>query len=77
LKSCNSYRLSEDQIKKLKNIKFIFSEKDKLARFNPDNILIKMVKEDDITMLDDVGHFPYYENPNQLNEEFINIIKTI
>jgi len=77
LKSCNSYRLSEDQIKKLKNIKFIFSEKDKLARFNPDNVLVKMAKEEDITMLDDVGHFPYYENPHQLNEEFINIIKTI
>ena len=36
-----------------------------------------MAKEEDITMLDDVGHFPYYENPQQLNEEFINIIKTI
>ena len=77
LKSCNSYRLSEDQIGKLKNIKFIFSEKDKLARFNPDNVLVKIANEDDITILDDVGHFPYYESPKQLNTEFINIIKTI
>tara|TARA_B100001175_G_scaffold210720_1_gene178982 strand:- start:4899 stop:5780 length:882 start_codon:yes stop_codon:yes gene_type:complete len=76
LKSCNSFRLTEDQISKLKNIKYIFSEKDKLARFNPDNILLKDLNHDeDIVILKDVGHFPYFESPDGINkalEELIN-----
>jgi len=76
LKSCNSFRLTEDQISKLENIKYIFSEKDKLARFNPDNILLKDLNHDeDIVILKDVGHFPYFESPDGINkalEELIN-----
>ncbi len=74
LKSCNSFRLSDEQISNLKNIKYIFSEKDKLARYNPDNVLLKDLNQDeDIIMLDDVGHFPFFENPDDIN----NVLKEL
>ena len=77
LKSCNVFRLSEEQISKLENIKYIFSEKDKLARFNPENELFKNADLDnDMTMLEDVGHFPYFEDPVLISKELINIINS-
>ena len=60
----------------LKNIKYIFSEKDKLARFNPENILLQNIDHDkDIVILEDVGHFPYFESPEETNKALISIIK--
>tara|TARA_B100001079_G_C16350601_1_gene488005 strand:- start:25 stop:906 length:882 start_codon:yes stop_codon:yes gene_type:complete len=77
LKSCNSFRLSEEQLSKLKNIKYIFSEKDKLARFNPENILLKELDHDkDIIILKDVGHFPYFESPNEINKALEDLISS-
>ena len=76
LKSCNSFRLTEEQISRLKNIKYIFSEKDKLARFNSENILLQNIDQDkDIVILEDVGHFPYFESPEETNKALISIIK--
>ena len=76
LKSCNIFRLSDDQISKLKNIKYIFSEKDKLARFNPENILLQDIDhEKDIVILKDVGHFPYFEDPDLISKELVRVIK--
>ena len=77
LKSCNSFRLTDDQISKLNNIKYIFSEKDKLARFNPENVLLKNLNhEEDIIILDDVGHFPYFESPDQINKVLEDLISS-
>ncbi len=77
LKSCNSFRLSDEQISNLKNIKYIFSEKDKLARYNPDNVLLKDLNHDeDIIMLDDVGHFPFFESPDDINKVLKELISS-
>lgn len=77
LKSCNSFRLTDDQISKLNNIKYIFSEKDKLARFNPENVLLKNLNHgEDIIILDDVGHFPYFESPDQINKVLEDLISS-
>lgn len=78
LKSCNSFRLSDEQISSLKNIKYIFSEKDKLARYNPDNVLLKDLNHDeDIIMLDDVGHFPFFESPDGINKVLTDLISKV
>jgi pimeloyl-ACP methyl ester carboxylesterase len=75
LKSCNVFRLTENQIDNLKDIKYIFSEKDKLARFNPENELFKNNNLDtDITILKEVGHFPFFEDPDLISNELVNII---
>ena len=77
LKSCNVFRLTDEQILNLENIKFIFSEKDKLARFNPDNVLLKNVDhEKDIVHLEDVGHFPYFEDKQLISETLVKLIKS-
>ena len=75
LKSCNVFRLTENQIDNLKDIKYIFGEKDKLARFNPENELFKHTNLDtDITILKEVGHFPFFEDPDLISDELVNII---
>tara|TARA_Y100001970_G_scaffold273527_1_gene371871 strand:+ start:2390 stop:3271 length:882 start_codon:yes stop_codon:yes gene_type:complete len=75
LKSCNSFRLTDKQISNLKNIKYIFSEKDKLARFDPENILLENVDHDkDIVILKDVGHFPFFESPDDINKTLTFLI---
>ncbi len=77
LKSCNVFRLTEEQISNLENIKYIFSEKDKLARFNPDNVLLKNVDhEKDIVHLEDVGHFPYFEDKQLISETLVKLINS-
>ena len=77
LKSCNVFRLTDEQISNLENIKYIFSEKDKLARFNPDNVLLKNVDhEKDIIHLEDVGHFPYFEDKELISTTLVKLIKS-
>lgn len=77
LKSCNVFRLTDEQISNLENIKYIFSEKDKLARFNPDNVLLKNVDhEKDIFHLEDVGHFPYFEDKQLISETLVKLINS-
>lgn len=77
LKSCNVFRLTDEQISSLENIKYIFSEKDKLAKFNPDNVLLKNVDhEKDIIHLEDVGHFPYFEDKQLISETLVKLIKS-
>ena len=76
LNSCNNFRMEVEQINKLKNIKYIFCDKDKLARFNPENEILKNADLDkDIYMLNETGHFPYFEDPDQLEEIFLSILK--
>ena len=75
LKSCNTFRLSESQINILKNIKYLFSDKDKLARYNQDNVILKNLKIDkDIFIMHETGHFPFFEDPKQLEEILRNIL---
>tara|TARA_B100001063_G_scaffold218866_1_gene222554 strand:+ start:671 stop:1417 length:747 start_codon:yes stop_codon:yes gene_type:complete len=74
LKSCTSFRLKDNQVKDLKNVKFLFCDKDKLARYNPENeLLINADHEKDIFILEETGHFPYFEDPDQLEMIFKKI----
>ena len=76
LNSCNNFRMEDKQINKLKNVKYIFCDKDKLARYNPENEILKNADLDkDIFMLNETGHFPYFEDPDQLEEIFLSILK--
>ena len=76
LNSCNNFRMEDEQINKLKNVKYIFCDKDKLARYNPENEILKNADLDkDIFMLNETGHFPYFEDPDQLEEIFLSILK--
>ena len=75
LNSCTNFRLQESQIQKFKNVKYIFCEKDKLARYNPDNeILQNAILDEDVFILDECGHFPYFEDPDQLEKTFKKIL---
>ena len=77
LKSCNKFRLNSDQIANLSNVKYIFCNKDKLARYNSENEILSKLKLDiDIFMLNEAGHFPFYEDPDQL-EDVLNKIFNI
>lgn len=75
LKSCNNFRLCDEQINKLTNVKYIFCDKDKLARYNPENILLKNLQlDEDIFILNETGHFPFFEDPEQLQRTLIRLL---
>ena len=77
LKSCNKFRLNDSQISKLNNIKYIFCDRDKLARYNPDNIIFQdLILDKDIFILSEVGHFPFFEDSNQLEATLAKILSS-
>ena len=77
LKSCNKYRLRDSQLYELNNVKFIFCDKDKLARYDADNIILKNLDlEKDIFILNETGHFPFFEDPNQLEVTLLKILSS-
>jgi len=77
LKSCNKYRLRDSQLDELNNVKFIFCDKDKLARYDADNIILKNLDlEKDIFILNETGHFPFFEDPDQLEVTLLKILSS-
>ena len=77
LKSCNKYRLRDSQLDELNNVKFIFCDKDKLARYDADNIILKNLGlEKDIFILNETGHFPFFEDPDQLEVTLLKILSS-
>ena len=77
LKSCNKYRLRDSQLDELNNVKFIFCDKDKLARYDADNIILKNLDlEKDIFILNETGHFPFFEDPDQLEITLLKILSS-
>ena len=77
LKSCNKFRLSDNQLGELNNIKFIFCHKDKLARYDSENIILKNLElEKDIFILKETGHFPFFEDPDQLQTILLKILSS-
>ena len=77
LKSCNTFRLTEEQINILDNVKYLFSDKDKLARYNEDNVILKNLEiNKDIFIMNETGHFPFFEDPEQLEKVLSNILKS-
>ena len=77
LKSCNKYRLRNSQLDELNNVKFIFCDKDKLARYDADNIILKNLDlEKDIFILNETGHFPFFEDPDQLEVTLLKILSS-
>ena len=77
LKSCNKFRLNDNQLGELNNVKFIFCHKDKLARYDSENIILKNLElEKDIFILKETGHFPFFEDPDQLQTIFLKILSS-
>lgn len=75
LKSCNTFRLTEEQINTLDNVKYLFSDKDKLARYGEDNVILKNLEMGkDIFIMSETGHFPFFEDPEQLEKVLRNML---
>lgn len=78
LKACSKFKLNKEAINSLSNIKFVYGAKDKLARFNGECELLYNFNIDfDVYIMEETGHFPFFENNKKLNkliEEIINKI---
>ena len=75
LKACSKY--VNKNIDQLEGLKFIYGEKDKLAKFNPDNEILKNFNEEDIYIMENTGHFPYFEKPEDLAKILNKFISSI
>ncbi len=75
LKSCNKFILQDDQLASLNNVKYIFCDKDKLARYNAECVLLRNIQlEKDIFILNETGHFPFFEDPGQLEMTLVKLL---
>ena len=74
LKACSLYR--SNSAEKLKKAEFIYGGKDKLARYNEDSEVHQSKNKANIHIMDDTGHFPYFERPDELSKLLTGIINT-
>ena len=72
LKACSLYKT--DNVAMLKNIEFIYGGKDKLARFNKESEVHESKDDTKVHIMDDTGHFPYFERPEELSKLLTSII---
>lgn len=75
LKTCSLYKTNK--LKDLKNLKFIYGGKDKLARYSEDSQIHEYFDTDTVYMMEDTGHFPYFERPLELSKVLEKIISSI
>ena len=76
-KRSSSHGKTEEQINKLDNVKYLFSDKDKLARYNENNVILNNLEiNKDIFIMNETGHFPFFEDPEQLDKVLSNILKS-
>ena len=66
-----------NKLKDLKNLKFIYGGKDKLARYSEDSQIHEYFDTDTVYMMEDTGHFPYFERPLELSKVLEKIISSI
>lgn len=75
LKACSPFRITDNKIDNLTDIHFIYGQKDKLARFNPECDLLKNVDIDTkVHIMPETGHFPFFERPEDLKTLIQKII---
>ena len=75
LKTCSLYQT--DKLQDLNNLKFIYGSKDKLARYNKDLEIHSYFGEETVYIMENTGHFPYFERPKELSKTLEEIISDI
>tara|TARA_B100001059_G_C17755507_1_gene539644 strand:+ start:83 stop:958 length:876 start_codon:yes stop_codon:yes gene_type:complete len=75
LKACSLYKT--DRLQDLKNLKFIYGGRDKLARYSKDLQIHSFFDEDTVYIMENTGHFPYFEKPEELSRTLEEIISDI
>jgi len=75
LKTCSLYQT--DKLQELNNLKFIYGGKDKLARYSKDLEIHSYFDEETVYIMENTGHFPYFERPNELSKILEEIISDI
>tara|TARA_Y100000389_G_scaffold3395_1_gene3306 strand:- start:565 stop:1440 length:876 start_codon:yes stop_codon:yes gene_type:complete len=75
LKTCSLYQT--DKLQDLNNLKFIYGGKDKLARYSKDLEIHSYFGEETVYIMENTGHFPYFERPKELSKTLEDIISDI
>ena len=68
MNACINYRMSDCDIKSIKNINVIIGEKDKLVSEKKIEEMINMFGSAYLKKMEGVAHFPFFEDPNVLNK---------
>ena len=76
MNACINYRMSDCDIKSIKNINVIIGEKDKLVSEKKIEEMINMFGSAYLKKMEGVAHFPFFEDPNVLNKALEEVFNT-
>ena len=71
-----SYRMDEKDIKTINNIHIIIGEMDKLVSKKKVDAMLEMFGSANLSVMEGVAHFPFYEDPKVLNKSLEDIFNT-
>ena len=74
--ACKKYRLDTEVFKKIDNLVLLAGEHDKLAPLEKIVDMKSLFKECKIKKMENVGHFPFFEDPKGFSKSLNNILKT-
>ena len=66
LKACSAYKIDLNEINHQEKLRFIYGEKDKLARYDDSAKILEQINKNQIKIMENAGHFPYFELPEEL-----------
>ena len=76
MNACMSYRMDEKDIKTINNIHIIIGEMDKLVSKKKVDAMLEMFGSANLSVMEGVAHFPFYEDPKVLNKSLEDIFNT-
>lgn len=76
LNACKKFRMRNAELKKIKNLVLLAGDKDKLAPLDKIVEMETLFKACEIKKMENVGHFPFFEDPKGFSKSLNNILKT-
>ena len=76
MNACINYKMDDDDIKSIKNINILIGEMDKLVSKKKIDAMLDMFGSANLNVMEGVAHFPFYEDPNVLNNSLEDIFNT-
>ena len=76
LNACKKYRMNTEVLKKIDNLVLLAGEHDKLAPLEKIMEMESLFKECKIKKMENIGHFPFFEDPKGFSKSLNNILKT-
>ena len=76
LNACKKFRMDKEDLEKIDNLVLLAGEHDQLAPFEKILKMESLFKACEIKKMENVGHFPFFEDPKGFSKSLNNLLKT-